>query len=303
MSEYEKMTAVRKIQIFIDENYQNSDFSAETVYEKFAYSQRHLNRLFKEFTGKTVSEYISAMKITNSAEGIKNNSVLNTAVDSGYDTCEGYTKAFKKQFGVTPNDYKKFKPMIPLFVNYPVNHQFDYYRKGENKMNTDNKNSIIVCNTYIVSRPARKLILFRSQKAEDYWSFCQEKGCEWFGYLNSNEEKFDTPAILTLPESLVEKNTGKIAAGIEVPESYETDLLSDGYEIINLPPTELLYIQSQPFENEDDFCRYIDAVNEAYNNLNIKALGYEIDTENAASMNFGAEPDTGAKIAFPVKRI
>ena len=117
------MTAVRKIQIFIDESYQNSDFSAETVYEKFAYSPRHLNRLFKEFTGKTVSEYISAMKITNSAEGIKNNSVLNIAVDSGYDTCEGYTKAFKKQFGVTPNDYKKFKPMIPLFVNYPVNHQ------------------------------------------------------------------------------------------------------------------------------------------------------------------------------------
>ncbi|MGI6659693.1 MAG: hypothetical protein ACOX4N_09885 [Dethiobacteraceae bacterium] len=30
----------------------------------------------------------------------------------------------------------------------------------------------------VIERPARKLILLRSKKATDYFSYCEEKGCD-----------------------------------------------------------------------------------------------------------------------------
>ena len=48
----------------------------------------------------------------------------------------------------------------------------------------------LLCMVTPVERPKRKLMLLRSANASDYWSFCQEKGCDWNGLLNSIPEKF-----------------------------------------------------------------------------------------------------------------
>lgn len=52
------------------------------------------------------------------------------------------------------------------------------------------KNTMI-CTVMPVERPKRKLIILRSQNAHGYWEFCEEKGCEWEGILNSIPEKMD----------------------------------------------------------------------------------------------------------------
>ncbi|MGN1203290.1 MAG: AraC family transcriptional regulator, partial [Eubacterium sp.] len=212
----------------------------------------------------------------------------------------GYTKAFSKMFGKTPGDYKNNKAMIPLFISYPVNHSYEhYYKKGENKLSNDT----IVCTTYVVSRPKRKMIILRSQKANDYFSFCEEAGCDWEGYLNSNPNKLDTAAVLTLPARLIKQATGKIAAGIEIPFNCKTENLPDSDEVIELDSCELAYFKSQSFENDDNYCKYIDAVNKAFDEFDFQSIGYELDLNAAPSMNFGAQQETGAKIAYPVRKI
>lgn len=40
------------------------------------------------------------------------------------------------------------------------------------------------------------------KKAVDYWSFCEEKGCDWEGLFNSIDCKMDSVAIMKLPENL-----------------------------------------------------------------------------------------------------
>ncbi len=61
------------------------------------------------------------------------------------------------------------------------------------------------CIITLVHRKKRKLILLRSKKATEYFSFCEENGCDWEGLLNSNPYKLDTAAILTLPDFLIKK--------------------------------------------------------------------------------------------------
>lgn len=51
----------------------------------------------------------------------------------------------------------------------------------------NNKVSQIVT-VSVVERPARKLIFLR-YNATDYFSACEEVGCEWEGFFNSIPEK------------------------------------------------------------------------------------------------------------------
>ena len=150
-----------------------------------------------------------------------------------------------------------------------------------------------------VNRPARKLIVLRSEKASDYFSFCEEKGCDWDGLLNSISEKFDNASILELPQNLVKEGTSACAAGIEVPQDYDKPL-PDGYEALGLQPCIMLYFNGAPFENEEDFCKAIDVVFEAIETYQPKRYGYAFADELAPKFNFGASGATGAKMAIPV---
>ena len=68
-----------KIQKYITENIGDSMFTDKNVYSAFAYSPRHLNRVYKQFTGKTICEYIKVMRL------ITGPSVRKTVVN-GMDT-------------------------------------------------------------------------------------------------------------------------------------------------------------------------------------------------------------------------
>ena len=289
-----------KIQKYILENICDDAFTDKSVYEKYAYSPRHLNRIYKRYTGKTIGEYIKALRLSQSTCDIENGkSVLSSAIDAGFETNEGFTKAFHKMFGKNPSDYKRNGGMIARFVPYPIRHSYaHYHHKGEKKM----KDSI-VCTAYVVEKPKRKMIILRSKNATDYWTFCEENKCDWEGYLNSNPYKIDTAAIIKLPKKYVKSGFCDIAAGIEVPFDYKDDSLAKGYEIIEFEPCKMIYFKSQPFENSDDFGVYIDAVNEAYNNFDFNAMSVTVDMTVGPYMHFGAEPERGAKIAYPVKDI
>ena len=59
----------------------------------------------------------------------------------------------------------------------------------------------------VVERPARKLIFLRHITATDYFSACEEVGCEWEGYFKSIPGAFDTGAGGRLPKSLIRPET------------------------------------------------------------------------------------------------
>ncbi|MFP9035741.1 AraC family transcriptional regulator, partial [Enterococcus faecalis] len=64
----DKLKAVEKMQEYIKEHVGEDDFTPEQVCDAAGYSRRHADRMFKEYLGKTIQEYINAVCLTAGAE-------------------------------------------------------------------------------------------------------------------------------------------------------------------------------------------------------------------------------------------
>lgn len=298
----EQALLVRKMQDYIKAHLDEEELNISGIAAALGYSERHCKRLFVRMTGKPFAEYIRLLRLTDAADKLRASSenVLDIALSHQFQSHEGFTRAFRSAFGVTPYRYRTQKPPVALFVAYPADHQ--YLMRNEEFMMTDKKQSAPVCTVTVVSREKRTLVFLPSKSAVDYMSFCEEMGCQWEGLLNSFEGKLDTAAIVTLPEALIPEGFGNIAAGIELPASYCGEI-PQGYHTAALPAGNLLYFQSEPYEKEEDFCIVIERTYRAYESYGPKRFGYAYDFENAPSFNFGAQMETGARLAFPVKKI
>lgn len=299
--EKDKAQAVRKMQDYIGAHLED-EITPAVIASAFGYSERHCKRLFAGQTGKPIAEYIRLMRLTRAADELRQSgeSVLDIALSHQYHSHEGFTKAFKSAFGVAPGEYRREKPPIPLFVAYPADHQ--YLIRNEGTTMENNQTSAAVCTATIVPREKRKLVFLPSVNAADYMSFCEEMGCEWEGLLNSYEAKFDTAALLTLPKRLIPEGFGSCAAGVELPYSY-SGKIPQGYYTAELEAGYMLYIESAPYQKEEDFCIAIEQAVRAYEQYQPQRYGFTYDADAAPSFNFGAYPQTGGRLAFPVKKL
>lgn len=294
-----KIDIVLKMQNYIKQHIQDDDFCINNLYNYVGYSKRHADRLFTELLDMTPAEYIKAIKLTDSVTKLadSNNSVLSIALDSSFESHEGFTRAFKNRFSISPKEYRNAHLPVPLFVQYPVNHYLILKNRKEKKMD----NTPMVCTVTEIKKPERKLIFKRSVFATGYLSYCEENGCEWEGFLNSIDKKLDTAAITELPKHLIKQGYSNIAAGIEVPVDYNYEIPE--YETVLLPEALYLYFQSEPYNNEDDFCIAIDCVDKAIEKYDYSRLGYSVIKEKAPAYNYGAQPKAGARLAIPVEKI
>ena len=294
MNDIEVVVAAQE---YIKAHHNDNDFCLEMVCNSIGYSRRQFDRLFQKHMKITLSEYINAVVLSASAEKLlgADSSVIDVALDSHYQSHEGYTRSFAKRFSVTPKEYRKSRIAIPLFTGHPANH-YHILKEGQ-AMDTTT-----ICTVTPVNRPKRKLIYLTSKSATDYLSYCEEVGCDWEGLLNSIREKFDTAALIELTDFLQEEGISKIAAGVEVPMDYRKPL-PEGYRVAELPECVMLYFQSQPYDNPDDFGKYIAQVFKAIEYYDFERYGYKYATSIAPTLNLGAEPELGARIAIPVERI
>jgi len=285
----------------------DGEITLEALGAAAGYSKYHAARTFGELTGRTPFAYIRAMRLTRAAQSLRDGGgptrsaspVIDAALDSGFDSHEGFTRAFMREFGITPRKYAHETPAVRYFVPYPVAHAHIFSEEVEPMQNEKVSRTVTVT---AIERPARKLILQRAAKAKDgdYFAFCEEMGCEWEGLLGSIAEKFDSPALLTLPPNLVKPGTSNTAAGVEVPADYAKPIPA-GYDVIDLPPCTMLYFIGARYDNEDDFCVAIGIAWQAMDAYDPAPFGRQYAPELAPRFNFGASAATGAKQAVPAK--
>ena len=297
----QKIEAVRTMQECIRMNAAKSDFAPEDVFTSVHYSPRHAERMFRELTGKSIGEYLRLERLSSSAERLLDtrDAVVEIALDAGFDSHEGFSRAFFRSFRIAPRTYRKDPPPIPLFIQYLVGAEKLLLQQKE-ELNMEQKTTIVTVTP--IARPKRKLIVLRSKHAEDYLSFCNEMGCDWAGLFNSIPEKIDTCALVELPSHMVKPGTSAVCAGVEVPLSYNTAKIPQGYEVLELDAGELLYFQTEPYEDEEAFCAAIDAAYESAERYDPKKIGYAFDS-GAPKFNYGAEGATGARIALPIRKL
>lgn len=75
--------------------------------EKTGLSHKYLCRLFKQYTAKTVVEYVHSLRIENAchALSVRKQSITRTAYDCGFNDLSYFCKVFKRYTGVTPREF------------------------------------------------------------------------------------------------------------------------------------------------------------------------------------------------------
>ena len=293
----DKIAAVNRMQEYIAAHL-DEEITLETLGAAAGYSKYHAARMFAELTDKPPFAYIRALRLTRAAQTLRDDGgqVIAAALNSGFGSHDGFTRAFARQFGITPQKYAHEAPAVRYFIPYPV---AAYYtlKEGAQPMQNEKVSQTVTVTT--VERPARKLIFLR-YKAADYFAACEEVGCDWEGYYNSIPEKFDTAAGGRLPKNLIKPGTGGHAFFVEVPQDYSKPI-PDGYEIAELPPCTYLYFTGMPYEDENDFCEAIGIVNEAIQAYPFERFGWK-RSGNAPYLGMGAKAATGARYAVPVEK-
>ncbi|MGM9858449.1 MAG: helix-turn-helix transcriptional regulator [Bacilli bacterium] len=267
----ERIEAVQRMQDYINNNLYNEINMAE-LSEVSRYSPWHSYRIFVSLLGMTPTVYIRRLRLTKSALKLRDQKtkIIDIAFEAGFDSVDGYQRAFYKEFGCNPHEYSLRPTPIQLFTPYGVK----YNKKGKEKKMSDVKNVFI----QIIEKPSRKVLIKRGIKADNYMDYCCEVGCDVWGLLTSIKSLSGEPVCLWLPRKYIEKGTSSYVQGVEVPLDYNGEIPS-GFDVIELPKCKYIMFQGEPFE-EEDFEEAIQNLQEGIKKYNPQVIGYVFDEDN-----------------------
>ena len=268
----EQIEAVQRMQEYIAEHL-SEDITLADLAKAAMFSPWYARRIFIAHTGVTPSDYIRRLRLKASALRLRDENCLITdvAFDLGFGSVDGYTRAFAREFGCTPKQYALNPTPLALFSPYGV--KFKYIARRTNTMQ-NTKNVFIK----VVFKPERKVILKRGKTATEYWTYCNEVGCDVWGTLTSIKSLGGEPVCLWLPKKYIQPNTSEYVQGVEVPCDYKGAVPS-GFDVITLPAATYLMFQGEPFA-EEDFGTAIQQVQEAIKKYDPSIIGYKWDNEN-----------------------
>ena len=299
MREVDNFIAVQKMQEYIEKNICKK-LTLKEISNIAGYSPWHSGRIFKEIIGKTLFEYIRALRLTKAAIILRDEDerILDIALDFVFDSHEGFTRAFSKEFGISPKRYSNNTPPIKLFLPYKA---FDTYKAMNKSRGVSKMKDARTVFVQVIEREARKVLIKRGKKAKEYFSYCEEVGCDVWGVLTSVKEALYEPIGMWLPKHLIKDGTSEYIQGVELPESYNKDI-PDGYEIIELPPCSFMIFQGEPYD-DSDFMEEIQSVWNHIEKFNPKIYGYQWTPEKAPRFQLSPMGERGYIEGRPVKKI
>ncbi len=136
------------------ENNITSNLAIEQVSAETFISRYHFHRVFHAVVGITFERYVTSRRLYHSAILIKesNERILDVGMKYGFGSQAAYTRAFKRQFGITPHQFRKSSQSITdLSQATPVDRIFK------------NHNGQIIIDCKIIELPAMTLQGFSNQ--------------------------------------------------------------------------------------------------------------------------------------------
>lgn len=103
-----KGTAVDSVLAYINEQYSDINLSSKSIADKIGISTRYLNQIFFAQTNKSLQVYITEFRVKKAKELLKETDMTIEQIVSsvGGTNLKYFYKVFKKQTGLTPNQYR-----------------------------------------------------------------------------------------------------------------------------------------------------------------------------------------------------
>ncbi|MBN1161576.1 MAG: helix-turn-helix transcriptional regulator [Dehalococcoidales bacterium] len=297
---WEKINAVKRMQECIEKHIAEP-ITLRMIARAAGYSPWHSARIFKELTGKTLFDYIRALRLSRAAVKLQNGNsrIVDVAFDFVFESHEGFTRAFSRQFGMSPRHYRRDAPHVRLFMPAHIRDSYHKIYIGEGNMSEkSNVNTVFV---QVVDRPARKLILKRGVKADNYFAYCEEVGCEIWDVLTGIKDALYEPIGMWLPQNLRKPGTSIYAQGVEMPADYSSNV-PEGLEVIDLPSCKMMVFQGQPYE-DSNFMEAISDLWEIMKSYNPEIYGFAWADEDGPRFQLEPQGYRGYIEARPVRQL
>jgi len=298
MDNWDNVKAVERMQSYIDAHI-NEPITLHMLANVAGYSPWHAAKIFKALTGKSPFDYIRAVRLSRAAVRLRNEDIkiVDVAFDFVFDSHEGFTRAFTKQFGLTPQRFTQNKPPIKLFIPNNIRETYLALHRGDQKMSDIQKTSTIF--VQVVDRPARKLIIKRGIQAEDYFAYCEEVGCEVWDILTGIKEAIYEPIGMWLPENLRRPGTSRYAQGVEVPPDFSGSI-PEGFELVDLRACKMMIFQGQPYDDAN-FQEAISSLWETIKNYKPEIYGFTWADEDGPRFQLAPQGYRGYIEGRPVR--
>ena len=234
--------AVQRMLRYIDDHL-SEKISLHQLAQAAWYSPWHSARLFKEATGMAPFSYLRQRRLSEAARRLykHDRKIVDVAFDFVFDSHEGFTRAFSRQFGMNPQEFRR------IWKQHMGNWSSRRHTALAPESNEEQEMKTVF--VQVVDRPERKAVVRFAQKASDYFSYCEELGCDVWDVLSGIKDALYEPVGMWMPESMRRLGTGSYVQGVEVPIDFKHPI-PDGYELITLPACKMMIFQGPVFDEE-----------------------------------------------------
>lgn len=93
-----------------------TDISIDELSKQFGYNKQYLCRMFKQHTGKTITNYYTQLRMCLACQQLSETDypIKNIARTCGYESEKYFMRIFKIHMGITPSQYRNSHMMIVL---------------------------------------------------------------------------------------------------------------------------------------------------------------------------------------------
>lgn len=115
------MSAITKT-IWLIESRSSDQLTLDDMAGHAGVSRSHLSRIFPLATGYSISAYLRGRRLSEAAKALAGGApdILAVALDAGYGSHEAFTRAFRDQFGLTPDEVRRRRSLQNLDIVEPL---------------------------------------------------------------------------------------------------------------------------------------------------------------------------------------
>src|SRR5579862_8933727 len=87
----------------------DEELTLEQLSNIACFSKYHFHRLFTVYTGLSLQQYIRWLRLKRAAHQLivdKELSIINIAINAGFESHEAFTRAFKQTCGMSPSKFR-----------------------------------------------------------------------------------------------------------------------------------------------------------------------------------------------------